>query len=89
MDGKERYEKQLREEGFADVYTWTDAPNAYYDEHTHESLSAHIIIEGQMELKMDGKTHVCGPGDRVDVPAKTVHTAKMGPEGCTYVVGEA
>lgn len=91
MDGErqEEAEKRLREEGFAEVYTWTDGPNTYYGEHKHETKTAHIIIDGRMEITMDGETNIFHTGDRIDIPSNTVHTAKMGPKGCTYVIGES
>jgi quercetin dioxygenase-like cupin family protein len=78
----------LRSEGFARVYVWHDAPGAAYPDHTHATLSAHIILDGAMTLTHAGTTRTYGPGDRVDVPAGAVHSARMGPSGCRYVVGE-
>ena len=86
---REEVEEMLLKEGFAEVYTWTDGPNMFYGEHKHESKTAHIIIDGRMEIAMNGETNIYHPGDRIDVPANTVHTAKMGPKGCTYVIGES
>jgi quercetin dioxygenase-like cupin family protein len=45
-------------------------------------------FSGEMELTMSGVTYHLKPGDRCDVPANTVHSAKMGPHGCTYLIGE-
>jgi mannose-6-phosphate isomerase-like protein (cupin superfamily) len=80
--------KQLLEEGFDDVYVWEDGPNVYYPEHRHPGVSAHIILEGEMTVSLDGQERTYKPGERFDVPAKTIHTARMGPEGCKYLVGE-
>jgi quercetin dioxygenase-like cupin family protein len=80
--------KQLLDEGFDDVYVWEDGPNLYYPEHRHPGVSAHIILEGEMTITLDGQEHTYKPGERFDVPAKTGHTARMGPEGCKYLVGE-
>jgi len=80
--------EKLKQEGFTQVYTHEDAPNAYNPNHTHESLTAHIIIEGEMTLTMNNETKTYKVGDRVDVPAKATHSAKMGPKGCRYIIGE-
>ncbi len=81
-------EKQLHAEGFRHTYVWQDGPDAFYAEHTHASETAHIILEGEMTLTMDGQTHTLRAGERCDVPAGTVHSARMGPAGCRYLIGE-
>ncbi len=80
--------KQLVSEGFQDTYVWQDGPQAFYSDHTHAGLTAHIILDGEMTLTMDGKSQTFRVGDRCDVPAGAVHSAKMGPKGCRYLVGE-
>lgn len=87
MNTKE-WEKRLREEGFAHIFTWADGPHAFYPDHTHPGLTAHIILEGEMALTSEGQTRTCKVGERCDVPALAVHSARMGPAGCKYLVGE-
>lgn len=87
MNARE-WEKQLCAEGFTHVFTWRDGPNAYYPDHMHTNLTAHIILDGQMTLASQGETRTYRAGDRCDVPAETVHSARMGPDGCKYMVGE-
>lgn len=43
---------------------------------------------GEMSLTMHGRTVTYGAGGRCDVPAGTVHSARMGPQGCRYLIGE-
>jgi mannose-6-phosphate isomerase-like protein (cupin superfamily) len=81
-------ERQLHEEGFLHTYVWQDGPNAFYPDHTHATETAHIILSGEMTLAQGGETHVYGVGERCDVPAGAVHSAKMGPSGCQYLIGE-
>jgi len=85
---EEVWSNQLRAEGFQDVYVWEDGPNMSYPDHTHPGVSAHIILEGEMTVTTNGETVTYKPGDRFDVPAHTVHSAKMGPQGCKYLIGE-
>jgi quercetin dioxygenase-like cupin family protein len=87
MDEKE-IARQLAEEGFRHTYVWRDAPNVYYPEHTHATETAHVILQGEMTLTVAGQTRTYGIGERCDVPAGTVHVARMGPEGCRYLIGE-
>jgi quercetin dioxygenase-like cupin family protein len=81
-------ERQLHREGFAHTYVWADGPGAQYPNHTHSTETAHIILDGEMTLTMDGESVSYGVGERVDVPAGAVHAARMGPSGCRYLIGE-
>jgi mannose-6-phosphate isomerase-like protein (cupin superfamily) len=81
-------EEQLHSEGFHHTYVWQDGPNAHYSDHAHPGETAHIILDGEMNLTMDGHSHTYRPGERCDVPAGAVHSARMGPRGCRYLIGE-
>lgn len=80
--------KLLAAEGFTHIYVWQDRPNAFYSEHAHAGLTAHIILDGEMTLICGGKSQTFRVGDRCDVPAGAVHSARIGPSGCRYLVGE-
>ena len=82
-------ERQLLAEGFRRVYTWTDSAHAFYPDHTHAVDTAHILLEGAMTLTCGGATRTYSAGERPpDVPAGAVHSARMGPDGCRYLIGE-
>ena len=83
-----KLESQLRAEGFSHTYVWQDGPHAYYPDHTHQGLTAHIILDGEMTLRMKGESKTYRAGERCDVDAGEVHSAKMGPNGCRYLIGE-
>ncbi|HXW17960.1 MAG TPA: cupin domain-containing protein [Candidatus Acidoferrales bacterium] len=80
--------EQLRAEGFARTYVWQDGPGTHYPDHTHGTETAHIVLAGELELTMNGETRRFGAGERCDVPARAVHSARMGPKGCRYLIGE-
>jgi quercetin dioxygenase-like cupin family protein len=79
---------QLQREGFSHTYAWEDGPDAEYEEHTHPVETAHVVLSGELTLTMNGKTKTYRTGERCDVPARAVHSAKMGPRGCRYLIGE-
>lgn len=81
-------ERRLHDEGFSHTYVCQDGPNAFYPDHTHATETAHIILDGEMTLTQAGATHTYGLGERCDVPAGAVHSAKMGAHGCRYLIGE-
>lgn len=84
----EEKQNQLRAEGFTHTYVWQDGPGVHYPDHTHATATAHIILEGEMTVTSVGRTQTYKPGERFDVPGHTVHSAKMGPQGCRYLIGE-
>lgn len=82
-------ERQLREEGFRRVYVWQDDAHAFYPNHSHAVDTAHIILGGEMTLTCGGAAKTYKAGERPpDVPAGAVHSARMGPSGCRYLIGE-
>ncbi len=81
-------EKQRHGEGFPHTYVWEDGPDRRYSNHTHPVETAHIILEGEMTLTVEGRSITYRAAERSDVPAGTVHAARMGPEGCRYLIGE-
>jgi len=88
MDAR-AFERQLREDGFRHVYTWQDSAHASYPDHTHAMDTAHVILDGEMTLTCGGTTRTYAAGERPpDIPAGTVHSARMGPAGCRYLIAE-
>ena len=81
-------ERQLHSEGFLHTYVWQDGPKAFYPDHAHATETAHLILDGEMTLTHGGSTQTYAAGQRCDVPAGAVHSARMGPSGCRYLIGE-
>ncbi len=81
-------ERQLQRDGFLHTHVWQDGPNAHYPDHMHAAETAHIILDGEMTLTQGGSTRTYRAGERCDVPAGAVHSARMGPRGCRYLIGE-
>lgn len=79
---------KLEVEGFSQIMVLQDGPNFEYATHTHEKAGVHIILEGEMVLTDQSGNVVVKAGERIDIPAGTVHSAKMGASGCKYLVGE-
>ncbi len=88
MKTQQEWEAQLASEGFRNVKVVVDPPGKVYPEHTHDCIFDHIVMSGSISLTMNGTTHNLKPGDRGPVPKGVVHSAQVGPEGCTYVMGE-
>jgi quercetin dioxygenase-like cupin family protein len=85
---KEEIFELLRKEGFSKIYVWEDYPGSYYPYHTHDFYSAHIVIDGKIKIRTDDGEFEFMGGDRFDVEKGEKHLAKVGPEGCIYIVAE-
>lgn len=85
---EQEIKSQLIKEGFGGVFTYQDDPNFEYARHTHEKSAVHVILEGSMTLTDAEGAKELLAGERINIPAGTVHSAKMGPRGCKYIVGE-
>ncbi len=80
--------ERLRAEGYGHVFAWEDAPGAVYPTHSHAGETAHVVLSGEIAITTAAGTRTYRSGDRFDVPADEAHSARVGPEGCRYVVGE-
>jgi unsaturated pyranuronate lyase len=79
--------ERLVADGFSS-FQWSDEPGATYEPHTHPHDESLWVLAGRIAFVIDGETHRLGPGDRLQLPANTVHAAEAGPEGATYVIGQ-
>jgi len=77
----------LESAGFA-VFSWRDAAGTLYEPHQHEEDECLWLIDGEMSFEIDGRRYDLGAGDRLMLPARTVHAAQAGPGGAAYLVGQ-
>ena len=88
MELSERFIQKLEQEDFDTVYEWQDAPNAVHTEHSHPSRTVVILTDGIITFTLQGEEKLLMPGQRLDIPAGALHSAKVGPTGAIYIVGE-
>jgi quercetin dioxygenase-like cupin family protein len=82
------FKEQLKSEGFPFVFEWTDAPDTIYTPHLHKGRVTFYITKGEIAVDILGKKLLITEGKRLDVPPAVIHSAKVGPQGCSFVVGE-
>ena len=72
-----------------DVYTWSNGPGDRYAVHEHGYTKVLYCTSGSIDFHLeDGRTLSLRPGDRMELPAGTRHSAVVGPQGCTCVEGK-
>jgi quercetin dioxygenase-like cupin family protein len=74
-------------EGVTEIKLRSEKPDFFIPDHVHEATVAHVILSGEMTLTVGGKASLLKEGDRLDIPAHAVHSAKMGAEGCSFLTG--
>lgn len=70
------------------VYQWTDKPHTVYKKHSHKGSVSFYVLSGGLSMTFPDKTIELSVGDYIDVPIKIEHTAVIGANGCTYLVGQ-
>ena len=70
------------------MYDWHDEPGVSYEAHAHKDKVTVYIVEGGVLFRFGEAEIPLVAGARFDVPIGQTHTAVVGPDGCTYVVGE-
>lgn len=75
---------RLRAEGL-DAATWGNAPGDTYAAHAHGYDKVLVCAAGTIVFGLPGRGErvELRPGDRLDLPAATVHDAVVGPNGVT------
>lgn len=70
-------------------YSWSNGPGDRYAPHSHAYEKVLYCTDGSITFKLEreGKELVLEAGDRMVLPAGTVHSAMVGPNGCTCIEG--
>ncbi len=64
---------------------WSADPGTPFASHTHPHHKVLFCEDGEITFMVGSESWVMHPGDRLDLPAGTVHTALAGPSGVTCV----
>ena len=78
--------KTLEREGYTNIFTWCDEGGSFYDWHTHSYQEVRWIYRGSIIMGTEEGEFLLKEGDRIDLPAGTLHWAKT-EEGVCYVCG--
>ena len=77
-----RAETAFREEGLT-AETWSNQPGFVYGEHDHPYHKVLFCVEGSITFHTPNGDVELGPGDRLELPPATSHSATVGPGGVT------
>jgi quercetin dioxygenase-like cupin family protein len=70
-------------------YSWSNGPGDKYAPHRHGYEKVLYCVDGSITFVLEaaGKRLELTPGERMVLPAGTVHAAEVGPHGCTCIEG--
>jgi quercetin dioxygenase-like cupin family protein len=81
----EELEAMLRAEGL-EFELYSDTPGTKYGRHKHPFEDFIVIVSGKMKLVTDVNQWTMKPGDRIDLPPNTLHSAEVvGKEEVRYL----
>lgn len=63
--------------------SWSNAPGYRYGEHDHPYQKVLFCVDGAITFHTPGGDKLLRPGDRLDLPPRTRHSATVGPDGVT------
>lgn len=78
--------ERLRAEGLS-PHGWSNGPGDTYDAHSHAYHKILYCVTGSIMFRDEGegRSYDLRPGDRLELPAGTVHSARVGPDGCACI----
>jgi quercetin dioxygenase-like cupin family protein len=84
----ERVRDRLALEGII-VSAWGNGPGDRYAPHAHDYDKVLVAVEGSIVFRLPalGASHELATGDRLDLPAGTLHAAEVGPDGVRCLEG--
>jgi quercetin dioxygenase-like cupin family protein len=72
-------------------YSWSNGPGDRYAAHNHSYEKILYCVDGSITFVLeaqDGQRIALRAGDRMVLPAGTIHSAVVGPSGCTCIEGK-
>lgn len=72
-----------------ECYSWSNGPGDRYAPHGHRYEKVLYCVNGSIAfiLEREGRRLELTAGDRMVLPSGTVHSAEVGPDGCTCIEG--
>lgn len=80
---------RLRREA-SDAYAWSNGAGYRYGAHSHAYTKILYCTDGSIDFVVEPERRVIHleSGDRMELPATTVHSAIVGPRGVTCIEGK-
>lgn len=84
---QEEFMASLTSEAFQETVTVQREANGEMALHTHPFEAKALILQGRLQISVDGVERLYGVGDVFHLAANQPHAERYGPAGVTYLVG--
>ena len=81
------FEKELREQGYAEIVDRRMAADTLNPEHAHEFDARLLVLEGGMTIAAEGSERTYRAGETFAMSRGCRHSERSGPEGARYLAG--
>jgi quercetin dioxygenase-like cupin family protein len=73
-----------------DAYAWSNDADYRYGAHSHAYTKILYCVAGSIDfvVEPEGRVIALRAGDRMELPARTTHSARVGPDGVTCIEGK-
>jgi mannose-6-phosphate isomerase-like protein (cupin superfamily) len=73
-----------------DCYSWSNGPGDRYAPHSHTYEKVLYCVDGSITFVLEGEARrlELKAGDRMVLTPGTIHSAEVGPGGCTCIEGK-
>ena len=82
----------LTAEGYDHVWIYEAPPGEVDEEHQHDYDTRLVILQGDIQIISEMGGAITNmkyvQGQTVEIPRNELHSAKVGPGGCRYIVAE-
>lgn len=78
---------KLEQLGYSDIKVLNFEAGKQLGQHTHEQMTAHVILKGEIFVTDEDGTEVLEKGDFIEIPAGTTHSVSVGTEDFSMVMG--
>jgi quercetin dioxygenase-like cupin family protein len=89
---EQRIIDDLKAEGYDNVWAYEAEPEEIDEEHSHEYDTKLVILSGDIQITSEVGGAITNmkyvTGQTVEIPRNKLHSAKVGPDGCRYIVAE-
>jgi mannose-6-phosphate isomerase-like protein (cupin superfamily) len=70
---RDRIARDWKTRGFG-CDLWTDAPGARWEEFVHQTDELLMLVDGDLEVEIEGRRMHLLPGEEIFIPARTRHS---------------
>lgn len=78
--------ERFRSEGLSPS-SWSNGPGDRYAVHSHAYHKVLYCLRGSITFTVEGEDMTLRPGDRLEIPPGTNHSAVVGPDGVACMEG--